>query len=95
MTQQLHSGVCLEKTKILIQDDPCTPVFTAALVRIAKTQREPKRARARTHTHTHTMNYYSQDSDNLSGHLQMNGQRRGDVHAHTCTHAHTYYILCI
>ena len=46
MTQQLHSGICLEKTTILIQDDTCTPVCTAALVKIAKTQRQPKRPSA-------------------------------------------------
>ena len=30
-------GIYLEKTKILIQKDTCTPVFTAALVTTSKT----------------------------------------------------------
>ena len=32
-----------EKTKTLIQKDTCTPMFTAALLTIAKTWKQPKR----------------------------------------------------
>ena len=35
-------GIYPKETKILIQKDTCTPVFTAALFTIAKTQKEPK-----------------------------------------------------
>ena len=35
-------GIDLEKVKILIQKDTCTPIFKAALVTIAKTWKQPK-----------------------------------------------------
>ena len=34
--------IYLEKTKTLIQKDTCTPMFTAALFTIAKTEKQPK-----------------------------------------------------
>ena len=35
-------GIYPEKMKILIQKDTCSPIFTAALFKIAKTWKQPK-----------------------------------------------------
>ena len=56
--------------KIMVQKDTCTPIFTAALLTIAKTWKQPICPSAdkcikmwythtHTHTHTHTLEYYS------------------------------------
>ena len=49
--------------KILIQKDTCTPVFTAALFTIAKTQKQPKCPGTdeweKTMWYIHTVEYYS------------------------------------
>ena len=37
-----HLGNDREETKTIIQKDPCTPMFIAALFRIAKTRKPPK-----------------------------------------------------
>ena len=53
-------GISPEKT--IIQKDTCTPVFTAAPVTIAKTQKHPKRPSAekqRKMWYPHTMEHYS------------------------------------
>ena len=60
-------GICLEKT--IIWKDACTPVFTAVLFTVARTQKQPKCSSTvewikkiwsiHTHTHTHTWEYYS------------------------------------
>ena len=48
MTQQLHSGVYIQKKKkgkkkkTLIQKDTCIPVFIAVLSTIAKIWKQPK-----------------------------------------------------
>ena len=57
-------GIYPEKT--MVQKDTCTPIFTAALLTIAKTWKQPKCLLADKcikmwyiHTHTHTEEYYS------------------------------------
>ena len=40
MTQQSQNGVQPEKT--IIQKDTCTPIFTAALFKIARTWKQPR-----------------------------------------------------
>ena len=56
-------GICLEKTKTLIQKDTCTPIFTAALFTIAKTWKQPKCPSTdkwiKKMWYIHTMEYYS------------------------------------
>ena len=62
-------GVYPKNTKILIQRDTCTPMFTAALVIVAKLRKQPKCPLTgewikkmwctHIHTHTYTMEYYS------------------------------------
>ena len=42
VTQQCHSWVYPRKTKTLIQKDTCTPMFIAALFKIAKIWKQPK-----------------------------------------------------
>ena len=66
MTQQLHSGVYIQKKKkgkkkkTLIQKDTCIPVFIAVLSTIAKIWKQPKCQstddwiKKITHTHTCT-----------------------------------------
>ena len=56
-------GICLEKTKTLIQKDTCTPIFTAALFTIAKTWKQLKCPSTdeciKKMWHIYTMEYYS------------------------------------
>ena len=42
MTQQFHSCECIWKTEIPVWKETCTPVFIAALLKIAKIQKQPK-----------------------------------------------------
>ena len=35
-------GICLEKMKILLRKDTCTPMFTTALFTVAKIWKQPK-----------------------------------------------------
>ena len=52
-----------EKTKALIRDDACTPMFTAALLTIAKTWKQPKcpstDERVKMMWYIYTVEYYS------------------------------------
>ena len=53
-------GTCPEKA--VTQKDTCTPMFTAALVTIARTWKQPKRLLTDTWVkiwHIYTMDYYS------------------------------------
>ena len=56
-------GIYLEKTKALIQKGTCTPIFTEALHKTAKTWKQPKRPstdkRIKKMWYTYTMEYYS------------------------------------
>jgi len=42
MIQQFHSGIYPKEMKSLSRRDICTPIFTAALFTIAKTQKQHK-----------------------------------------------------
>ena len=62
-------SIYLEKVKTFIWKDICTPMFTAALVTVAKRWKQPKCPSVgewiqkmwyiHMYTHTHTMEYYS------------------------------------
>ena len=56
-------GIYLKETKMLIQKDICTPMFTAALLTIARTLKKPKCPSTdewlKKVWHIYTMEYYS------------------------------------
>ena len=63
MIQQSHFWAYIQKRGKLIQKDTCTPIFIAALLTIAKTQKQPKCPSTdewiKKMCHIYTMKYYS------------------------------------
>ena len=63
MIQQLHLGIFLKKTKILIQKGICTPTFIVAFFTISKVRKQPSGQKTnewiKIYIYTHTLEYYA------------------------------------